>query len=90
MVWGCIGGNAGAVLECDGGERAELQDKALGFVYVPSLTYGHELWGVTLKGVGNTSGQNEIPRERSSAQPQRYVEEIRYLGGGWRRKAKRS
>lgn len=56
MVWGCIGGNAGAVLECGDGERAELQDKALGFVKVPSLTYRHELWVVTLKGVGDTSG----------------------------------
>lgn len=88
MVWGCVGGNAGGVLECCGG--AELQDKALDFVYVPFLTYGHELRVVTLKGVGNTSGRNEITQKRCLVWTQRNVEELRYLGGVWRRKAKRS
>lgn len=90
MVWGCVGGNAGAVLECGGGERAELQVKALGFVCVPSLSYGHELRVVTLKGVGNTSSRDEITQKRCLVWTQRNVEELRYLGGVWRRKAKRS
>lgn len=53
-VWGSIRGNAGAVPDHCGEERAETQGEALFFnqsVYVPTVTHGPELWIVT-KGQG--------------------------------------
>ena len=46
--WCGISSDAGVAPDCPGEEGAEPEGKALNLpVYVPTLTYGHELWVVT-------------------------------------------
>jgi len=38
-------------------------------IYIPTLTYGHELWVVTKRMIADKSGRNEFPPQGGWAQP---------------------
>lgn len=57
-----------AVLVYCGEERAEGHREAIDLlvIYIPTLTYGHEVWAVTKDEITDTSSRKELPLESVS------------------------
>lgn len=50
-----------------GEERAEGHREAIDLlVYIPTFTYGHEVWAVTKDEITDTSSRKELPLESVS------------------------
>ncbi len=79
MAWCGISGSTGAVPDCRGEERAEPGSKALDqSIYVPTLTYGQELWDVT---IGELQAVEMSVILMGWVQPYRHGEELGHLEG---------